>query len=63
MVENSLGRMWVEGHPDEELKSKWKYYLDEAEQEEFVQHELDKIKAEYATLKPEEIKIKNSCMG
>lgn len=30
MVENSLGRMWVEGHPDDELKSKWKYYLDEA---------------------------------
>ena len=29
MVENSLGRMWVEGHPDDELKSKWKYYLDE----------------------------------
>lgn len=63
MVENSLGRMWVEGHPDEELKSKWKYYLDEAEQEEFVQHELDKIKAEYATLKPEDIKLIDPCMG
>ena len=47
MVENSLGRMWVEGHPDDELKSKWKYYLDEAEQEESVQHQLDKIKEEY----------------
>ena len=63
MVENSLGRMWVEGPPDEELKSKWKYYLDEAEQEEFVQHELDKIKAEYATLKPEDIKLIDPCMG
>ena len=63
MVENSLGRMWVEGHPDDELKSKWKYYLDEAEQEESVQHELDKIKAEYATLKPEDIKLIDSCMG
>lgn len=63
MVENSLGRMWVEGHPDEELKSKWKYYLNEAEQEEFVQHELDKIKAEYATLKPEDIKLIDPCMG
>lgn len=63
MVENSLGRMWVEGHPDEELKSKWKYYLDEAEQEESVQHELDKIKAEYATLKPEDIKLIDPCMG
>ena len=63
MVENSLGRMWVEGHPDDELKSKWKYYLDEAKQEESVQQELDKIKEEYATLKPEDIKLIDSCMG
>lgn len=63
MIENSLGRMWVEGHPDEELKSKWKYYLDEAEQEESVQHELDKIKEGYATLKPEDIKLIDPCMG
>ena len=63
MVENSLGRMWVEGHPDDELKNKWKYYLDEAEQEESVQQELDKIKAEYATLKPEDIKLIDPCMG
>ena len=63
MVENSLGRMWVEGHPDDELKSKWKYYLDEAKQEESVQQELDKIKAEYAALKPEDIKLIDPCMG
>ncbi len=63
MVENSLGRMWVEGHPDDELKSKWKYYLDEAKQEESVQQELDKIKEEYATLKPEDIKLIDPCMG
>ena len=63
MVENSLGRMWVEGHPDDELKSKWKYYLNEAEQEESVQQELNKIKAEYATLKPEDIKLIDPCMG
>ena len=24
MVENSVGRLWLEGHPNEELKSKWK---------------------------------------
>jgi len=55
--------MWVEGHPDDELKSKWKYYLDEAKQEESVQQELDKIKAEYATLKPKDIKLIDPCMG
>ena len=63
MVENSLGRMRVEGHPDDDLNSKWKYYLDEAEQEESVQQELNKIKAEYATLKPEDIKLIDPCMG
>lgn len=36
MVENSLGRLWLEGHPNEELKSNWKYYLDEVEQEDEV---------------------------
>lgn len=33
MVENSLGRLWLESHPNEELKAQWKYYLEEAEQE------------------------------
>ena len=63
MVENSLGRLWVEGHPDDELKSGWKYYLDEAEQEQEVQAQLDKIHAEYATLKPQDIKVIDPCMG
>ena len=63
MVENSLGRLWVEGHPNELLKSRWKYYLEEAEQEESVKHELEKIKAEYAKLNPEDIKVIDPCMG
>ncbi len=44
MVENSLGRLWVEGHPDEQLKSTWKYYLEEAEQEPEVQAQLKTIR-------------------
>ena len=63
MVENSLGRLWIEGHPDDELKSGWKYYLDEAEQEPEVQAQLDKIHAEYAALKPQDIKVIDPCMG
>lgn len=55
MVENSLGRLWVEGHPNDLLKSKWKYYLDEAKQEPEVQEKLDEIHKEYAKLKPEDI--------
>ena len=63
MVENSLGRLWIEGHPNEELKSGWKYYLDEAEQESDVQARLKKIQAEYRNLKPQDIKVIDPCMG
>ncbi len=63
MVENSLGRLWVEGHPNDDLKASWKYYLDEAEQEPEVQKQLDDIKKEYAALTPEEIRCIDPCMG
>ncbi|MDO5135218.1 MAG: BREX-1 system adenine-specific DNA-methyltransferase PglX [Eubacteriales bacterium] len=78
MVENSLGRLWVEGHPNDkanftegegedglgrELKSNWKYYLEEAEQKPDVQAELEKIRAEYRSLNPEDIKVIDPCMG
>lgn len=62
MVENSLGRLWAEGHgkPDD---ADWKYYLDEAEQEDSVKAELEKIRAEYKNIQPENIKIIDPCMG
>lgn len=63
MVENSLGRLWLEGHPNDELKSEWKYYLDEAEQEAEVQAQLAEIRHEYAMLNPEEIRVIDPCMG
>ena len=63
MVENSLGRLWVEGHPDEALKAGWRYYLEEAEQEPQVQQALARIRAEYAQMKPEDIRCIDPCMG
>lgn len=64
MVENSLGRLWYEGHPESaDLKEEWKYYLDEAQQEEAVQAEIAKLKEEYAKLRPEDIKVIDPCMG
>lgn len=63
MVENSLGRLWVEGHENDSLKSKWHYYLEEAEQEESVKAELEKIRADYKNNKLEEIKLIDPCMG
>ena len=63
MVENSLGRLWLEGHPNESLQGEWKYYLPEAAQEEAVQKQLAEIRKEYANLKPEDIRCIDPCMG
>ena len=63
MVENSLGRLWLEGHPNAELHDGWNYYLDEAEQERSVEDQLAKLREEYKTIKPEEIKVIDPCMG
>lgn len=89
MVENSLGRLWLEhlaaagaGYHycyDEngnnvascvvtpasiqKLKSNWKYYLGEAEQEPDVQKQLATIRKEYASMSPEQIKCIDPCAG
>lgn len=62
MTENSLGRLWIDGHPDFD-HSEWKYYLEEAKQEPEVIEQLNKIKAEHAKLIPEDIKVIDPCMG
>ena len=62
MVENSLGRLWSEGHPDFD-KSEWKYYLDEAPQEPQVVQQLAELRKGYAALTPEDIKCIDPCMG
>ncbi|SMP72052.1 BREX-1 system adenine-specific DNA-methyltransferase PglX [Anoxynatronum buryatiense] len=61
MVENSLGRLWLESHPDDTLKDGWKYCLDEAEQEPEVQQQLDALKK--TNLKPEDITLFDPAMG
>ena len=62
MVENSLGRLWAEGR-EKPANADWKYYLEEAQQEESVKAELEKLRAEYAQIKPEQIKFLDPCMG
>ena len=75
MVENSLGRLWLEGHPDVKEQSayaagnrdpedtKWHYYLEEAEQEPEVQAQLAEIRKEYAALTPDQLKVIDPCSG
>ena len=74
LVENSLGRLWYEGHHEYD-KSVWKYYIDEAEQEteEPQIQESDKLsgvdykpkKNVYSSsdFEPENIKVIDPCMG
>lgn len=63
MVENSLGRIWLEGHPNDNLQYEWKYYLNEGEQESQVQIQLEEIQKDYSALLPKQIKCIDPCCG
>ena len=72
MVENSLGRIWIEHlravdpSTDEKAAAErfgWKYYLPEAEQEEEVNVKLAEIRTTYKELKPTDITCIDPCMG
>ena len=72
MVENSLGRLWVEhllangdSRTEQEIANDfgWKYYLPEAEQESEVQAQLVQIRAERKSLTPEDILCIDPCQG
>lgn len=63
MVENSLGRLWIEGHPSEALTKEWKYFLEEAKQELEIEQKFEEIREEYKELRPEDIRCIDPCMG
>ena len=72
MVENSLGRLWIEhllangdSRSEQEIANdfEWKYYLPEAEQEPEVAAQLVQIRAERRNLIPEEILCIDPCQG
>jgi len=62
MVQNSLGRYWIESHPeDEELKKEWEFYLENPEKEEDFEEKI----APYINkeLKVEDIKCFDPACG
>lgn len=63
MVENSLGRIWVEGHQNCGLQNNWKYYIENHEQKYDVDIKIIECHNEYSSLKPEDIKLIDPCMG
>ena len=63
MVENSLGNLWLEGHPNENLEGKWKFLIKGEKQEEEIEKKLEKLNENCKEMKLEEIKIIDPCMG
>jgi len=63
MVENSLGRLWLEKFPNPQLRNSWKYYVDEAEQTPEVAAHLAQLRAQNPINRPEDIKLIDPCMG
>ena len=63
MVENSLGRLWLERGKSALSSFKWKYYIEEAEQEPEVIKQLAVLRAQSSISRPEDIKIIDPCMG
>ncbi|GAA0354242.1 BREX-1 system adenine-specific DNA-methyltransferase PglX [Alkalibacterium iburiense] len=43
MVDNSLGRLWLESHPDEDFKQTLDYYLEDAEQTDEVRRQIEAL--------------------
>ena len=63
MVENSLGRLWVQGHPAAPIKGEWKYYLEDAAQPPEVEARLAPLRQSYAALTPEQLTCIDPCCG
>ena len=63
LVENSLGRLWLEGHDDSGLRTELRYFLEDAPQEDYVRERLDVLSDNVRQLAPEKIKIIDPCMG
>ncbi|MDN6162459.1 MAG: BREX-1 system adenine-specific DNA-methyltransferase PglX, partial [Atopostipes sp.] len=72
MVQNSLGRLWIEkllaegdSRSEKEIAEnfEWKYYIPEAEQEEAVKEELFEIREERKNIKLEKITFMDPAMG
>jgi len=61
MVENSVGQIWLESHPESDIKKEMTYYVEPAEQEEDVQKKLDKLRN--PNLRPEEITVLDPACG
>jgi len=61
LVQNSVGRQWLQTYPDSPLKGEMPYYIEPAEQEPEVQAQLNAITP--ASIDPETIKVLDPACG
>lgn len=61
LVQNSVGRQWLQTYPDSSLKGKMPYYIEPAEQTPEVQAQLAEITP--SSIKPESIKVLDPACG
>ncbi|CAM4159979.1 BREX-1 system adenine-specific DNA-methyltransferase PglX [Vreelandella rituensis] len=61
LVQNSVGRQWLQTYPDSPLKAEMPYYIEPAKQEPQVQAQLDAITPE--SIDPETIKVLDPACG
>ncbi|HBD3693970.1 TPA: BREX-1 system adenine-specific DNA-methyltransferase PglX [Escherichia coli] len=61
LVQNSVGRQWLQTYPDSPLKDKIEYYIEPAEQTPGVQAQLAAITP--ASIEPESIKVLDPACG
>ncbi|EBZ6491793.1 TPA: BREX-1 system adenine-specific DNA-methyltransferase PglX [Salmonella enterica] len=61
LVQNSVGRQWLQTYPDSPLKGKMEYYIEPAEQTPEVQAQLAAITP--ASIEPESIKVLDPACG
>lgn len=63
LAENSIGRLYLEGHDSRELREKWKYFQKEDRNEEVFVSLYKKIGEERKNIKPEDIRILDPACG
>ncbi|QCJ71571.1 BREX-1 system adenine-specific DNA-methyltransferase PglX [Providencia heimbachae] len=61
LVQNSVGRQWLQTYPDSSLKDKMPYYIEPAEQTQEVQVQLSAITP--LSIEPESIKVLDPACG
>jgi hypothetical protein len=61
MVENSIGRIWLESYPSSSIRNELQFFVDDEKQSDAVTQQFEAIR--YKNVDPKEIKIIEPCCG